>query len=538
MRNAGRWPRQSAKARRIDHKPSFQVAHANLACVDRELRVLAVNPAWIDAFGATTPSLLELIHPADRARVDAELTEIPAAQVREVMGRFSMRDGGYRELTLRVARGGSPTSLLHLSARDVEGPFAELVAVKRRLAALYETMQELVYTGDEQLLLTGMNRAPEGLAINDLVGVPMISFAPPEEREQMQARFDEVLQHQARLAYETSVVYPDGSLHTYSSRLGPILDTQRCVGVMLITHDITAERRAQEATRRFEGLLKDKIQDLFAANVQLAGQHELIMAGELRERTRLSRELDFARSIQAGILPRDLAVPGLDIAAVMQPCTEMGGDYYDIRQTADGCWIGIGDISGHGVSAGLVMLMLQAITAALTDTYPDAMPAEVLIKTNRILHNNVRSRMVRDEHVTATLLRFYQDGRIVFAGAHEELLVLRANTGVCEQIETDGAWLGVVADITASTHNEELRLEPGDTLLLYTDGLTEAIDANNERFGVERVSRALAQTHGRPASQVLEGLLATLHSFCPAPDDDVAVLVLHYAGGAMDAARG
>lgn len=154
-----------------------------------------------------------------------------------------------------------------------------------------------------------------------------------------------------------------------------------------------------------------------------------------------------------------LLVAGLDIAAAMQPCTEMGGDYYDIRRQDDGCWLGIGDVSGHGVSAGLVMLMLQCTVAALTSVDSMATPAEVLVRTNAILHDNLRTRMTSDDHITATLLRYYGDGRVVFAGAHEDLVVLRARTGGCEQIETRGPWLGVVPDIRRAAVNDELRLE-------------------------------------------------------------------------------
>jgi serine phosphatase RsbU (regulator of sigma subunit) len=214
----------------------------------------------------------------------------------------------------------------------------------------------------------------------------------------------------------------------------------------------------------------------------------------------------------------------------MLPCSEMGGDYYDVRRTVDGCWLGIGDIAGHGVSAGLVMLMVQSITAALTARDSDATPAQILVQTNRILHDNIRARMARDEHITMTLLRFHADGRVVFAGAHEDLLLLRARTGVCERIETEGAWLGVMAEIGASTPDQELRLEPGDVLLLYTDGLTEAVGEDREMFGIDRLCAALEAARGGSAPQVLDALLASLHAFCGAPTDDVAALVLRYAG--------
>ena len=293
--------------------------------------------------------------------------------------------------------------------------------------------------------------------------------------------------------------------------------------------------REQAMRAAMERLLEDQTRDLFLANEQLLAQRERLLEAEQRERARLLRELEIAQRIQATLLPRDLAVAGLDIAAAMQPCTEMGGDYYDIRRQGDGCWLGIGDVAGHGVSAGLVMLMLQCTVAALTSVDCGATPAQILVRANAILHDNIRTRMASDDHITATLLRFHGDGRIVFAGAHEDLVILRARTGVCEQIETRGPWLGVVPDVRRSAVDDELRLDPGDTLLLYTDGLTEASNAEGEQFGIERVCAALASAPARSARGVLEHLLSCLRGFTTSVADDITALVLRYGDGAREA---
>lgn len=279
-----------------------------------------------------------------------------------------------------------------------------------------------------------------------------------------------------------------------------------------------------------ERQIEDQTRDLYLAAEQLKAQHERLLLAEQSERARLARELELAQSLQAALLPRELGVPGLDIAATMEPCAEMGGDYYDIRPLADGCWIGIGDVAGHGVAAGLVMLMLQCTIAALAGDDRGADPAGVLIRVNRILHDNIRVRMASADHITATLLRFYDDGRVVFAGAHEEMVVLRAGTGVCERIETQGTWLGIVPDITRATHNAQLQLRIDDTLLLYTDGLTEATGAGGEQFGLERVCAALRRDPEGPAERMRDGLMASLRGFSRALIDDVTVLVLRYTG--------
>lgn len=287
--------------------------------------------------------------------------------------------------------------------------------------------------------------------------------------------------------------------------------------------------REQALREWLERQIEDQTRDLYLAAEQLKAQHDRLLLAEQTERARLARELAMAQHIQATLLPRELGVPGFDIAATMESCAEMGGDYYDIRPLPDGCWIGVGDVAGHGVAAGLVMLMLQCTIAALADDR-GADPAAVLIRANRVLHDNIRRRMASDDHITATLLRFHDHGRVVFAGAHEEVVVLRARTGVCERIETQGTWLGIVPDITSATHNAQLQLRPGDTLLLYTDGLTEAAGAAGEQFGLDRVCAALERDPEGPAERMRDGLMASLRGFTRALVDDVTVLVLRYTG--------
>jgi sigma-B regulation protein RsbU (phosphoserine phosphatase) len=248
---------------------------------------------------------------------------------------------------------------------------------------------------------------------------------------------------------------------------------------------------------------------------------------ELSHKERLEKELEIANRIQTSILPRQLSAPRLSVAAVMRPASEVGGDYYDFLPTDDGAWIGIGDVAGHGLTAGLVMLMVQGVVAALTKV-PGATPASVAVRLNEVLHDNIRDRLRNDEHVTFTLLRVSGDGRVRFAGAHEELLLWRRRTGLCEAVETPGTWLGAVPDISRFTVENELQLEPGDVLVLYTDGITEAMDARGQLFGVDRLMDALAEAHDRPVAALRDHLLEAALAHCPQPQDDVTLLVLRY----------
>lgn len=266
---------------------------------------------------------------------------------------------------------------------------------------------------------------------------------------------------------------------------------------------------------------------------QLAAQQAKIELGE-----QLEREMQIAARIQTALLPRKPQVDALDIAAMMVPADDVGGDYYDVIDVDDGCWIGIGDVAGHGLIAGLVMLQTQSAVQALIAQNAGGTPSAVLVDLNRVLYRNVRDRMGHDEHVTLSLVRYHADGRLVVAGAHQPLIILRAATGRCERHEPEGTWLGLVDDIASVTKDRELRLEVGDTLILLTDGLTEAASASGEQFGIERVC-AEVESHDRAAG--VEALAAAIMAKATAWSggaraDDATLLVLRHRGASLAAA--
>lgn len=258
--------------------------------------------------------------------------------------------------------------------------------------------------------------------------------------------------------------------------------------------------------------------ELAASRVQLAATE------------RLERELEIARKIQTSILPRERAAPGLELDARMQPASEVGGDYYDILPVADGCWLGIGDVAGHGLTAGLVMLMVQSLIAVLVQERPDARPSQLIPALNAMLYKNIRDRLAQDEHVTLTLLRVFVDGRVFFAGAHEDIVICRAESGACELVETPGTWLGVVPDVGPGMPDSQLQLRPGDLMLLYSDGVTEAMNAARQQYGLQRLSAALAAVRERGVAEICAHLMAEVGAWTATQRDDVTVLVVRYRG--------
>jgi len=253
----------------------------------------------------------------------------------------------------------------------------------------------------------------------------------------------------------------------------------------------------------------------------------------LREATRtakLEEELAIARRVQTSILPRELKVEGLEIAARMVPADQVGGDYYDVLPFEHGAWLAIGDVSGHGLDAGLVMLMVQSAFSAIARARVDATPREVLLALNDVLFDNVRARLVQEEHVTLTVLLYTADGRVTFAGAHEDLLLYRRRTGQVERVATPGVWVGAAEKIDRVTVNSALTLEKGDLLVLYTDGVTEATNVDGEQFELPRLIEVIREACGEPCEVIRDRILETTGRWTDRQEDDVTVVVIRYAG--------
>lgn len=243
----------------------------------------------------------------------------------------------------------------------------------------------------------------------------------------------------------------------------------------------------------------------------------------------LRKEVEIARHIQTSILPAEHTVRRLQIAARMCTASEVGGDYYDVRPTADGCWLGIGDVAGHGLEAGLVMLMIQSGLASLTSHHADALPHEILPALNAMLCQNLRQRMGRDDHATLTILRFFDDGRVSYAGAHEDIIVC-GKDGDVRTISTHGAWVGISENISRDLESRTFQLSDGDVVVLYTDGIPEA-RRGHECFGMPRLVAQIEKSHTLPVDEILESAMKAVFEFAATDvlQDDATMLVLRYS---------
>lgn len=276
------------------------------------------------------------------------------------------------------------------------------------------------------------------------------------------------------------------------------------------------------------GLLRDQVSSALKGGVLYRDTINQAALREQMERAQLQQEAAIASRIQLDILPRQREVQGLELSARMLPAADAAGDYYDVIATEQGCWMGIGDVAGHGLLAGLVMLMIQGMVSAMVRKDPDARPSELVTALNAALHENIRERLQRDEHATLTLLKWDRNGKLAFAGAHEDLLVYRARTRACEIIRPPGVWVGVVEDIRELTSDGATVLEGGDILVLYSDGVIEAMNEKKEQFGLDRLSRCVEVHASRPMDALSQSIIDSVLEWQANQLDDITVLVARY----------
>ena len=259
--------------------------------------------------------------------------------------------------------------------------------------------------------------------------------------------------------------------------------------------------------------LEDKVEERTA---ELAGANEEILALNEKlkaENLRMGAELDVAKQIQQMILPRPEEleqVEGLDIAGFMEPADEVGGDYYDVLQTNDIVTFGIGDVTGHGLESGLLMLMTQTAVRTLQEIR-ELDPVKFLDTLNRTLYQNVQ-RMNSDRNLTLAILN-YVKGKVSISGQHETSVV-RVD-GSIERIDTMdlGLPIGLDDDIADFISHVTVELWPGDGIILYTDGIPEAYNMAKKQYGMERFCEVIGNNWQGSALDVRHAIIDDVRHF-------------------------
>ncbi len=283
-------------------------------------------------------------------------------------------------------------------------------------------------------------------------------------------------------------------------------------------------------SERLDATNNASFRDLSEKNRALQKAYDELKAAQVQliEKERLERELKVAADIQLSILPDVLPiVPGFDFGARILPARRVGGDFYDVFQLHESqTGVVIGDVADKGVPAALFMARVHALIMAEADIGVTA--GEVL----QLANNHITRLQKAAQFVTALygILDLPScEFRYARAG-HEPPLLLHRDRSVERIPHEPGMSLGLWDVIRLD--EQLVPLEPGSTLVLYTDGMTDCRDPNGVPFGIERIKSALATMAGLPAKQVCDLLLETLMTYQngSGQDDDVTLVAIHRAG--------
>ena len=312
-----------------------------------------------------------------------------------------------------------------------------------------------------------------------------------------------------------------------------ILLASRFSKAFLATEILTAELEVKnielnDLNQNLEYKVEERTEELQAMNEEVIAINESLSA----TRDQLWGEMQLAKKIQTVLLPEKPHIDGYEISAHMAPADDVGGDYYDIINVNDIDWIVIGDVSGHGVPAGLIMMMVQtSIHTALEDS-DELRPSQLLSRVNKVITGNIK-RLNEDKYMTITVIGCVKDGKFYYSGLHQDILIYKYQSDSLVSVETNGMWLGLMDNIEPMLDDKYFTMNENDVMLLYTDGITEAWekgsvkdnrDPETQMFGQDRLEKTFMQSGKKDTNEIIEELKRAMDNYVAG--DDVTILVI------------
>lgn len=281
--------------------------------------------------------------------------------------------------------------------------------------------------------------------------------------------------------------------------------------------NVTLEHKVEERTEELQATMEE----LVAINDELTNTKDALWG-----------EMILAKKIQTVLLPGNPQMDGYEISAYMAPADEVGGDYYDVINAGGKDWVVIGDVSGHGVPAGLIMMMVQTSIHLALNQSDSLQPSELLSVVNKTVTENIR-RLNEDKYMTINVLACLEEGKFIHAGLHQDIMIYRKKESMVDLIETDGMWIGLMDDISGMVDDKSFELHPGDVMVLYTDGITEAWatgtvknfrDPETDMYGDEYLKSLINDCGKSSADEIKINILDSLKNY--ETTDDVTILVI------------
>ena len=316
----------------------------------------------------------------------------------------------------------------------------------------------------------------------------------------------------------------DGRLrHLVTSALRNNRDKERLAPYLIAWHEIETDEFAKRAmSAALEGVKTESALAYEVARLTAA------MGREMAQAERLNRELEIAREVQEHLFPQWLpSTPGLDYYGQCRPAREVGGDYYDFLELPDGrLGIAIGDVSGKGVGAALMMASLEASLRALASVVRD--PAELMSR----VYDLVRQASAANRYATLFYAEYDPATRcLTYVNAgHSPPMILRKSGDACQvlRLEIGGPPAGLLPHPPQPYESGVFSHEPGDLVVLFTDGFSESMNVRDEEWGEERLIDLARTCLGLPAPEGVSRILAAAQAFAGgAPQhDDMTLVVL------------
>ncbi len=258
----------------------------------------------------------------------------------------------------------------------------------------------------------------------------------------------------------------------------------------------------------------------------------VVLEASIEGEAKVGAEIEVARKIQMEILPTTPHIPGFEIACAMRSASAVSGDYYDVMRLGSYHWVFLGDVTGHGLGAGLVMFMIQAIVSTILHMDDQIRPGALNRAINAVLANRM-ARLAESRPVTFMSLRIRDASDLVVSSCHENAFIFRGGSAEMVPIESDlvPVGLGFEGELGIDRFSEmSFSLATNDLFVAVTDGVIEAAKGGDIRVGIygsAQLGSYITRNAQLPLSQICDGLINELENYTKGVFyDDLTVVLL------------